>query len=148
MIYRLSHDFVEIKVYILALFDIKCMKSINDEINMALRGFVANVGSDVIGTMLVYRNGFIVSSISRNGINTKSFGALLAAVKGSIEKALSKVDAGSVNSLILRTNKYIITILPVNQNAFLISISPETSNLGLILMGLEEAREKISKLLQ
>ncbi|WP_054841811.1 hypothetical protein [Vulcanisaeta distributa] len=78
------------------------MSKLSAEVDIALRDFVSNVSNEVLGAMLIHRNGFIVSSVTRNGVNVKSLGAVFAAVKGTIDKMFSKAGIGNTNLLLFR----------------------------------------------
>ena len=123
------------------------MSKLNAEVDIALRDFVSSIGGEVLGAMLIHRNGFVVSSVTRNGVNTKSLSAVLAAVKGTVDRMFSKAGIGSTNLLLFKAGEYLITMSPINNDVFLISLAREGSNLGLILIGLDHVKERIEKLL-
>ncbi len=113
------------------------MYKLNTEVDITLRDFVSNVGSDVLGgAMLIHRNGFVVSSVTKDGVDAKSLGAVFAAVKGAIDKMFSKVGIGSANLLLFRAGNYLIAMSPINNEVILVSLARHDSNLGLILIGL------------
>ncbi|WP_054855662.1 hypothetical protein [Vulcanisaeta sp. JCM 16161] len=76
------------------------MSKLGAEVDVALRSFVSNAGGEVLGAMLIHRNGFVVSSVTRDGVNAKSLSAVLAAIKGNIDRMFSKAGIGSTNLLL------------------------------------------------
>jgi predicted regulator of Ras-like GTPase activity (Roadblock/LC7/MglB family) len=124
------------------------MSRINDEVGSILRSLAMDIGNGIVGAMLIYRNGFIISSVSRNSVNMKSLGAVLAAIKGSVDKMLGRAGLGSSDLIVTRAGEYILIITPVNQSTLLISILRELTDLGLALLVVENAREKIGKVIQ
>ncbi|ADY02367.1 hypothetical protein VMUT_2171 [Vulcanisaeta moutnovskia 768-28] len=123
------------------------MSKLGIEVNLALRDFVNNTGNEVLGAMIIHRNGFIISSVMRDSINAKSLSAVFAAVKGTVDRMLSKSGIGNTNLLLFRASKYLITMYPINNEVVLVSLAREDSNLGLILMGLDYVKERIEKIL-
>ena len=123
------------------------MSKLSAEVDIALRDFVSNVGGEALGAMLIHRNGFVISSVIKDGVNAKTLSAVLAAVKGSVDKMLSKSGIGGTDLVLLRAGKYLITMMPINNEIILISLSREDSNIGLILMGLDYIKERIGKIL-
>jgi len=124
------------------------MSRINDEVGSVLRGLAMDLGHDVVGAMLIYRNGFVVSSISRNGVDSKSLSAVLATLKGSIDRMLGKAGLGGSDLIIIKSGKFVIIVTPVNQDVLLANVLHDAANLGLALLAVENAREKISKVIQ
>jgi predicted regulator of Ras-like GTPase activity (Roadblock/LC7/MglB family) len=124
------------------------MSRINDEIDSVLRGLAMDLGHDVVSAMLIYRNGFVVSSISRNGVDSKSLSAVLATLKGSIDRMLGKAGLGGSDLIIIRSGRFVIIVTPVNQDVLLANVLHDAANLGLALLAVENAREKISKVVQ
>ncbi len=122
------------------------MSKLNTEVDIALRDFVSRSGGEVLGAMLIHRNGFVISSITMNGVDAKSLGAVFAAVKGTVDKMFSKVGIGNTNLLLFKAGEYLITMSPITNEVILISLAHEKSNLGLILIGLDHVKEKIGKL--
>jgi predicted regulator of Ras-like GTPase activity (Roadblock/LC7/MglB family) len=55
---------------------------------------------------------------------------------------------GSSDLIVTRAGEYILIITPVNQSTLLISILRELTDLGLALLVIENAREKIGKVIQ
>ncbi|MGC8608103.1 MAG: roadblock/LC7 domain-containing protein [Vulcanisaeta sp.] len=123
------------------------MSKLGVEVNLALRDFVNNTGNEVLGAMIIHRNGFVISSVMRDSINAKSLSAVFAAVKGTVDRILSKSGIGNTNLLLFRASKYLITMYPINNEVVLVSLAREDSNLGLILMSLDYVKERIEKIL-
>ena len=119
----------------------------NAELDIALREFVSSVGSEVLGAMLIYRSGFIISSVARGGIDVKSLGAVVAAVKGSVDRLLTRSGIGSTGLILFTAGNYLIALLPINNDVILVSLAHKDSNIGLILMGLDYAKERIGKIM-
>ncbi len=50
--------------------------------------------------------------------------------------------------IIIRSGKFVIIVTPVNQDVLLANVLHDAANLGLALLAVENAREKISKVIQ
>lgn len=100
----------------------------------------------VIGSAIISKDGLaIVSDLGEQDVET--FAAMSAAMQGAAETAVSELNQGSLNQIIIDSEKGKIMTMSAGDEAILVVLTKPKQNTGLILIGLKKAGEKITDIL-
>ncbi|MBN1802049.1 MAG: roadblock/LC7 domain-containing protein [Candidatus Lokiarchaeota archaeon] len=100
-------------------------------------------GSDIIGTVIVNRNGILVTSNLPLDLDDRKFGAMAATLYNGIETAVESFTNPEIKNITVEFENYQIVILGINERLIVASLLHLDINLGLILIELEEFILKI-----
>ncbi len=87
---------------------------------------------------LVARDGFLLDSIARTGIDTEMIGAIASSGFGASESMGRQLGKGSMAISMIEFEKGPVMLSPVGDDAFLVIIADKDANLGMIRLKLKK----------
>lgn len=87
---------------------------------------------------LVGRDGFLLDSISRTGIDTEMIGAIASSGFGASESMGRQLGKGVMSISMIEFDKGPVMFSPVGDDAFLVIVAEKDSNLGMIRLKLKK----------
>ncbi len=87
---------------------------------------------------LVGRDGFLLDSISRTGIDTEMIGAIASSGFGASESMGRQLGKGVMSISMIEFDKGPVMFSPVGDDAFLVIVAERDSNLGMIRLKLKK----------
>ncbi|HEY9246177.1 MAG TPA: roadblock/LC7 domain-containing protein [Candidatus Methanoperedens sp.] len=105
-----------------------------------------NIGG-IEASAIASRDGLIICSNVPQKKHAETFCAMSATMLGAAETAASQLGKGIPCRLIVESNKAKIIATGAGQKALLIVMTKHDASLGLILMEVDKASQKVSKIL-
>lgn len=94
---------------------------------------------------LVGRDGFLLDSLARTGIDAEMIGAIASSGFGSAETMGNQLGQGDLNMTMLEYNEGPVMFAPVGEEAFLVIVADKDTNLGWIRIAIKKNSAKIEK---
>lgn len=94
---------------------------------------------------LVGRDGFLLDSIARSGIDSEMIGAIASSGFGSAETMGTQLGQGELNMTMLEYTDGPVMFAPVGEEAFLVIVADKDTNLGWIRIAIKKNSAKIEK---
>lgn len=94
---------------------------------------------------LVGRDGFLLDSIARTGIDSEMIGAIASSGFGSAESMGNQLGQGDLNMTMLEYNDGPVMFAPVGEEAFLVIVADKETNLGWIRIAIKKNSAKIAQ---
>ncbi|TFG04795.1 MAG: hypothetical protein EU539_10185 [Promethearchaeota archaeon] len=105
--------------------------------------------SGIIGSVIIKRNGLLITSSLPRDIDHRKIGAMAAAIFGAIENASTTLRSkNKVSNLTVELDDYQIIILKADKERLFAALIDLNVNLGLILIEIEETIEKLKKIMK
>ncbi|MFX1501225.1 MAG: roadblock/LC7 domain-containing protein [Promethearchaeota archaeon] len=101
---------------------------------------------EVIGTVIVNRNGLLISSRIPRDIDERKLGALAATMFVAIETATSSLQSNQIKSLTVEYQDYQILVDEIDDKMILASFFDLNANIGLIYIEIEQSIKNIKKI--
>ncbi len=92
---------------------------------------------------LVGRDGFLLDSLSRAGIDAEMIGAIASSGFGSAESMGTQLGQGELNMTMFEFENGPVMFAPVGEDAFLVIVADEETNLGWIRISIRKNSKKI-----
>jgi predicted regulator of Ras-like GTPase activity (Roadblock/LC7/MglB family) len=102
---------------------------------------------EVIGSVIVNRNGLLISSRLPRDIDERKLGALAATMFGAVETATSSLQTNQIKNITVEYQDYQIYIKEINDKMILASIFAFNANIGLIYIEIEQSIKNIKKII-
>lgn len=99
------------------------------------------------GSAVVSRDGLLISSLLSSGVDAETFAAMSATMVGAAETALSELKKGSMESIMVESEKSKIIATGAGPAALLVAMTSSKVNLGLLLMEMKKTAEVIAGVL-
>lgn len=93
---------------------------------------------------LVGRDGFLLDSLARSGIDAEMIGAIASSGFGSAESMGSQLGQGDLNMTMLEYGEGPVLFAPVGEEAFLVIVADKDTNLGWIRIAIKKNAAKIA----
>ena len=93
---------------------------------------------------LVGRDGFLLDSIARTGIDAEMIGAIAPSGFGSAETMGNQLGQGDLNMTMLEYGEGPVMFAPVGDEAFLVIVADKDTNLGWIRIAIKKNSTKIA----
>jgi predicted regulator of Ras-like GTPase activity (Roadblock/LC7/MglB family)/DNA-binding response OmpR family regulator len=93
---------------------------------------------------LVGRDGFLLDSIARSGIDAEMIGAIASSGFGSAETMGTQLGQGDLNMTMLEYKEGPVMFAPVGDEAFLVIVADKDTNLGWIRIAIKKNSTKIA----
>lgn len=93
---------------------------------------------------LVGRDGFLLDSIARQGIDAEMIGAIASSGFGSAESMGNQLGQGELNMTMLEYENGPVMFSPVGDDAFLVIVADQETNLGWIRISIKKNSKKIA----
>lgn len=87
---------------------------------------------------LVARDGFLLDSIARTGIDSEMIGAIASSGFGAAESMGRQLDKGSLAISMIEFERGPVMLSPIGESAFLVIIADKDANLGMIRLKLKK----------
>jgi len=94
---------------------------------------------------LVGRDGFLLDSLARTGIDAEMIGAIASSGFGSAETMGTQLGQGEINMTMLEYTEGPVMFAPVGTEAFLVIVADKDTNLGWIRIAIKKNSAKIEK---
>lgn len=94
---------------------------------------------------LVGRDGFLLDSIARSGIDAEMIGAIASSGFGSAESMGNQLGQGDLNMTMLEYTDGPVMFAPVGREAFLVIVADKDTNLGWIRLTIKKNSKVIEK---
>jgi predicted regulator of Ras-like GTPase activity (Roadblock/LC7/MglB family)/DNA-binding response OmpR family regulator len=92
---------------------------------------------------LVGRDGFLLDSLSRSGIDAEMIGAIASSGFGSAESMGTQLGQGELNMTMFEFENGPVMFAPVGEDAFLVIVADKATNLGWIRISIRKNSRKI-----
>jgi len=92
---------------------------------------------------LVGRDGFVLDSVARSGVETEMIGAIASSGFGTSESMGNQLEKGSLSMTMVEYEEGPVMLSPVGQEAFLVVVADKDSNLGMIRLKLKKHSPEI-----
>ncbi len=97
---------------------------------------------------LVGRDGFLLDSLARQGIDAEMIGAIASSGFGSAESMGTQLGQGDLNMTMLEYQNGPVMFAPVGTEAFLVIVADQETNLGWIRLAIKKNSKKIQEIAQ
>ena len=87
---------------------------------------------------LVARDGFLLDSIARSGIDKEMIGAIASSGFGSSVSMGAQLDKGAMQISMIEFEKGPVLLTPIGDDAFLVIVADKEANLGMIRLKLKK----------
>lgn len=94
---------------------------------------------------LVGRDGFLLDSIARKGIDAEMIGAIASSGFGSAESMGTQLGQGELRMTMLEYENGPVMFSPVGDDAFLVIVADQETNLGWIRISIKKNSKKIAE---
>ncbi len=94
---------------------------------------------------LVGRDGFLLDSLARAGIDAEMIGAIASSGFGSAESMGNQLGQGNLNMTMLEYNDGPVLFAPVGEEAFLVIVADKDTNLGWIRIAIKKNAKRIQE---
>lgn len=94
---------------------------------------------------LVGRDGFLLDSLARSGIDAEMIGAIASSGFGSAETMGNQLGQGELSMTMLEYNEGPVMFAPVGDEAFLVIVADKDTNLGWIRIAIKKNSAKIEQ---
>ena len=98
------------------------------------------------GSMVVDKDGLIITSQIPSGIDTEVIGAVVSAVFDSAEKTVSEINQGTLQQMIIE-GEYGKILMTDVEKGILVVLTDSNVNLGLIRISMKRSTDKIKNVL-
>ena len=115
----------------------------------ALEKVLTDLGhtGDVEASALVSRDGLLIASDIPRSVHAETFAAMSATMLGAAETAISELEKGVPDRVIVESKKGKVITTGAGSKALLVVMTPPEAGLGLVLVEMEKAADKIKGLL-
>ncbi|MGC8606634.1 MAG: roadblock/LC7 domain-containing protein [Vulcanisaeta sp.] len=121
--------------------------SVGKEVVDTLEEFMSRVFPDIIGALVVRRDGLPVAFKVSNEFNAKVVSAMVAIARSTIDRLGVELSLGEPAISIVQYTKDTLLIAPLSKDLILTAIAKPEPNLGLILLEIEKLKDKLTKIL-
>ena len=95
---------------------------------------------------LVGRDGFLLDSLARKGIDAEMIGAIASSGFGSAESMGNQLGQGDLTMTMIEYNNGPVMFAPVGTEAFLVIVADKETNLGWIRIAIKKNSKEIKKI--
>jgi len=99
--------------------------------------------SGVSTVCLVGRDGFVLDSVARSGVEPEMIGAIASSGFGTSESMGNQLEKGGLSMTMIEYEEGPVMLSPVGQEAFLVVVADKDSNLGMIRLKLKKHSPEI-----
>lgn len=93
---------------------------------------------------LVGRDGFLVDSIVRKGVDAEMIGAIASGGFGASESMGKQLEKGNLTMTMLEFREGPVMLAPVGEDTFLVVAADEGANLALIRLAIRKHKDKLA----
>jgi len=121
--------------------------SVGREVINALEEFMGRVYPDVVGALVVRRDGLPVAFKVGGEFNAKVVSAMVAIARSTIDRLGAELNLGESVINVAQYTRNTLLITPLSKELILAAIAKPDPNLGLILIEVEKLKDKLTKIL-
>jgi len=110
-------------------------------------GGLKKVGG-ITASAVVTRDGLLVASDVTGEVDAETFAAMTATMTGAAETAISEIQAGSLDRVIVEGETAKIISVGAGSKALLVVLAASDAPLGLVLLKIGDASRKVNKILE
>jgi len=92
---------------------------------------------------LVGRDGFLLNSVARGGVDPEMIGAIASSGFGTSESMGNQLEKGKLSMTMIEYENGPVMLSPVGKEAFLVVVADKDSNLGMIRLKLKKHTPEI-----
>ena len=93
---------------------------------------------------LVARDGFLLDSIARSGIDREMIGAIASSGFGASDSMGRQLDKGTMLISMIEFEKGPVMLAPIGEDAFLVIVADKEANLGMIRLKLKKHSHELA----
>jgi predicted regulator of Ras-like GTPase activity (Roadblock/LC7/MglB family) len=93
---------------------------------------------------LVGRDGFLVDSIVKKGVDAEMIGAIASGGFGSADSMGKQLEKGDLTMTMLEFKDGPVMLAPVGEDTFLVVAADESANLALIRLAIRRHKDKLA----
>ncbi len=93
---------------------------------------------------LVARDGFLLDSIARSGIDREMVGAIASSGFGAADSMGRQLEKGRLQISMLEFEKGPVMLEPIGEDAFLVVVADKEANLGMIRLKLKKHGQELA----
>jgi len=93
---------------------------------------------------LVARDGFLLDSIARSGIDKEMIGAIASSGFGASDSMGRQLDKGAMQISMIEFDKGPVLLAPIGSDAFLVIVADKEANLGMIRLKLKKHSNELA----
>jgi predicted regulator of Ras-like GTPase activity (Roadblock/LC7/MglB family) len=93
---------------------------------------------------LVARDGFLLDSVARTGIDKEMIGAIASSGFGASESMGRQLDKGTMLISMIEFEKGPVLLAPIGEDAFLVIVADKEANLGMIRLKLKKHSSELA----
>ena len=105
------------------------------------------ITGDIEASAIVSKDGLLMASNISTGVQAETFAAMSATMLGAAETAITELRKGKVERVIAESKEIKIIVGGAGANALLVLMAQPTAALGLILVEMDKAVMKISRIM-
>lgn len=102
---------------------------------------------DIEASAIVSKDGLLMVSNISTGVHADTFAAMAATMLGAAETAVTELEKGKVDRVIAESKEIKIIISGASENTLLVLMARPSAALGLILVEMDKAVKKISRIM-
>ncbi|GAB6945500.1 roadblock/LC7 domain-containing protein [Vulcanisaeta sp. JCM 14467] len=121
--------------------------SVGKEVVDALEEFMGRVFPDIVGALVVRRDGLPVAFRVSGEFNAKVVSAMVAIARSTMDRLGAELGLGEPVINIAQYSKNTLLIAPISKDLILTAIAKQDPNLGLILLEIDKLKDKLTKIL-
>ncbi len=114
--------------------------SLSERILNILKELKDNAAEEIEGSIVVRSDGLVVSSLLPKGVEEKKIGSMVASIARSSERVCDELKSGEFTQVIVEGSNGKL-VLSKTKRAFLGALVKKDANIGLVLIGMEKAKE-------
>ncbi|MGQ4914983.1 MAG: roadblock/LC7 domain-containing protein [Candidatus Asgardarchaeia archaeon] len=120
--------------------------SLRDKLASILKD-LESTDPEIEASAIIRTDGLLMASNFRTNLDRNLVAAMNAAILNIANRATSELKKGTLQELIIRTDKGIITLVNSGKDAILSTISKADANLGLLLFEMKKSAKKVAEVL-
>ncbi|MDY6864361.1 MAG: roadblock/LC7 domain-containing protein [Halobacteriota archaeon] len=102
---------------------------------------------NIEASAVVSRDGLLMASDIPGGVHAETFAAMNATMMGAAETAISELNKGIPDRVIIESKEAKVIVTGAGQKALLVAMSRPEAGLGLVLVEMEKISEKLAEVL-
>lgn len=100
--------------------------------------------ANIDAVCLVARDGFLLDSIARSGIDREMIGAIASSGFGASDSMGKQLDKGAMLISMIEFEKGPVMLAPIGEDAFLVIVADKEANLGMIRLKLKKHSHELA----
>ncbi len=102
---------------------------------------------DILGSLIIRKDGLLIISKLSQDVDARNVSAMAAAIVGTAETSANELKIGKFKKVLVDATDGQYVAIGSGKEAFLVCLINKNANIGLVLISMEKASNKISRLL-